>query len=77
MNNLRMAPIESLPIAGVDRMRILAKNEYEGDFAIEDSRFNTDNKEQAKLQLKETISHFTGYYEGCFHPSLQLLRERV
>jgi sugar phosphate isomerase/epimerase len=71
------SPIQKGALNWRELMRILAKNGYDGDFAIEDFRFNTNDKEQAKLQLEEAMSHFAGYYEDCFHPFLKLLREKL
>jgi sugar phosphate isomerase/epimerase len=71
------SPIQRGVLNWAELIRILAKNGYDGDFTIEDFRFNTEDKEQAKLQLKEAISHFTDTTRIAVHPSLELLRERL
>lgn len=73
------SPLQRGVLNWAELIRILAKNGYDGDFAIEDFRFNTEDKEQAKLQLEDAISHFARYYEDCYlsFPAVTLRKATV
>lgn len=50
---------------------VLTKNGYKGNYAIEDFRLNTKDKNQTKLMLQETLSDFIKDYECFGSPSKQ------
>jgi sugar phosphate isomerase/epimerase len=60
------SPIQTGVLNWEELIRMLTKNGYDGDFAIEDFRFNTKDTKQAKLQLEETLRHLVRYYENSY-----------